>query len=199
MNNPFCLCDLWWGAEDEQRRSQNIMFLSKRPVVLFDLARRQPESAAMNYCSCSLAFCKFCGVQSSHEWLTVRRFFRLSTISSKSTMSWLRSKTCPRSWRFASRSKFNWSSFWMFCDDDDEAADGRKIFKLTFSKVHVVREHYSLPCKTVHLADLCSRSTLLGRWNVWSESKVEVNLFPSVKTARRADSNNNNKKALSSN
>lgn len=47
-------------------------------------------------------------------WLTMRRFFWVSTISSKSTMSWLRSNTCPRSWRFASRSRFSWSSFWMF-------------------------------------------------------------------------------------
>lgn len=64
----------------------------------------------------SIVFPAFANLQrfKMYSWLTIRRFFWLSMISSRSTMSWFRSNTCPRSWRFASRRRLSCSSFFMF-------------------------------------------------------------------------------------
>lgn len=125
-----------------------------------DLALGQ-ASATMNYRS-----------SCQEDALTIRRFFWLSTISSKSKISWLRSKTCDRSWRLASRKRFNWPSFWMFYQRK------KKRFAKIISKSVISGRQHSLPQKIAHWAELCSRSARQCRWNVGSESKVERNLFP---------------------
>lgn len=48
-------------------------------------------------------------------WLTDLLFFCISTISSKSTTSWLSSNVCERSCKFASLKRFSCSSFCIFC------------------------------------------------------------------------------------
>lgn len=80
----FTLCSIWFGLHPTERHS----------IVFPAFANSQ------RFKMCS--------------WLTIRRFFWLSMISSKSTMSWFRSKTCPRSWRFASLKRLSCSSFLMF-------------------------------------------------------------------------------------
>lgn len=49
------------------------------------------------------------------KWLTDRRFFCISTISSKSTTSWFSSNVCDRSCKLASLRRFSCSSFCIFC------------------------------------------------------------------------------------
>lgn len=93
-------------TERERKREQEHHVSFNCPLVVFDLACGQQSATKKNYRSFVVVF----------VWLTIRRFFCMSTISCKSEMSWLRSKTCERSWRFASRKRLSWSSFWMFCE-----------------------------------------------------------------------------------